>query len=174
MAGVPGRPAFDPYAVLGVSSLASPEEIHHAYRALARRHHPDLHPGDPSSVSRFAEATAAFELLSDDARRRAFDLVRTAPHGPRAARAAPDPTGNVQVRGPGAVPAHRVRVATAEAEPRPADGDPLAVLVTLAKASLVFVVLILVAIAIVAFARPPLCAPGVPEPCRVVETPAGG
>jgi hypothetical protein len=173
MAGAPDPP-FDPYVVLGVPVLASPDEIHRAYRALARLHHPDLNPDDPASATRFAQATQAFELLSDEVRRSAFDLVRAAPHGPRAARAAPGPTGNVQVRGPGAVPAHRIRVSSSVAEPRSVDPDPLAVLGTLAKASIAFVVVLMVAIAIVAFTRPPVCAPGVPEPCRVVDTSTGG
>jgi len=171
MVADPGAIAYDPYVVLGVSCLASADEIHRAYRALARRFHPDVNP-DPSAVTSFARATEAFELLSDDAWRRTYDLRRSASHGPRAARAAPAPTGNTQVRGPGAVPAHRSRGAS-PSTPRE-EPDPLAVIGTLAKLTAVAVVLLLIAIALVALNSPPVCAPGVDEPCRVVETPAGG
>ena len=173
MGADPSELPFDPYAVLGVSSLASSDEIHRAYRALARRLHPDVNPNDPSAPARFAQATQAFDLLSDDARRRSYDLLRAASHGPRAARAAPGPTGNVQVRGPGAVPAHRSRGPVPGADPRP-ERDPLAAIGTLAKVAVVGAVLLLLAIAVVALTSPPPCGPGVPEPCRVVESPAGG
>lgn len=166
---------FDPYAVLGVSPLAGPEEIHSAYRAIARRLHPDVNPTDPDTASGFAQATLAFELLSDDARRRSYDLRRSAMNGPRAARAAPGPTGNVQVRGPGAVPAHRARPSSAPA-PSP-ESDPLAAVVTLAKVTAVAVVLLMLAIAVVAMTSPPPCGPSGELPCRVVESPssdAGG
>jgi hypothetical protein len=169
MAADPG--GIDPYAVLGVSSLASAEEIHQAYRALARRLHPDMNPGDPTASPRFAEAAAAYGLLSDDARRRAYDLMRASSHGPRAVRTAPGPTGNVQVRGPGAVPAHHVRPVAPEVLRE--ERDPLAVIGTLAKLAVVGALLLLIAIAVVAFTSPPSCGPGVPEPCRVVESPAG-
>ncbi len=167
--------AFDPYAVLGVSPLAGPEEIHSAYRSIARRLHPDANPTDPHAASGFAQATRAFELLSDDARRRTYDLHRAAMHGPRAARAAPGPTGNVQVRGPGAVPAHRARAGSAPAPS--SERDPLAAVVTLAKVTAVAVVLLVLAIAVVALTSPPPCGPSGELPCRVVESPspdAGG
>jgi hypothetical protein len=162
---------FDPYAVLGVSPLAGPEEIHSAYRAIARHLHPDVNPADPrSAASGFAQATRAFELLSDDARRRSYDLRRSALHGPRAVRAAPGPTGNVHVRGPGAVPAHRARPGSAPS-PSP-ERDPLAAVVTLAKVTAVAVVLLLAAIAVVALTSPPPCGPAAELPCRVVESPS--
>src|SRR5947207_8515644 len=87
--------------------LASSDEIRHAYRGLAHRLHPDANPGDPATAARFAEVSAAYDLLRDDARRRAYDLQRAALSGPRAARAAPGPTGNTQLRGPGARPSHQ-------------------------------------------------------------------
>lgn len=171
MADPDGLPE-DPYAVLGVSSLASHEEIHSAYRAIARRLHPDVNPGDPAAAANFARATEAFELLSDETWRRSFDLQRSASHGPRAVRAAPGPTGNVQVRGPGAVPAHRSK-APGPSTPRE-ERDPIAVIGTLAKLTAVAVVLLLLAIAVVAIASPPPCGPAGELPCRVVETPSGG
>jgi curved DNA-binding protein CbpA len=54
----------DPYDLLGVSRAASDDEIHAAYRTLAKRYHPDLHPNDPTAEARFKEIAAAYALLS--------------------------------------------------------------------------------------------------------------
>ncbi|HEY7478149.1 MAG TPA: J domain-containing protein [Actinomycetota bacterium] len=165
---------FDPYLVLGVSSLASREEIRHAYRGLARQLHPDANAGDPASAVRFAQATAAYELLRDDARRRAFDLHRAASHGPRSQRVAPAPTGNTSVRGPGARPAHRPRERDAGVVQVVRETDELAVLRTFVKLGVVAVVLFVIAVGILTMRQPPDCAPGVSQPCRIVESPSGG
>lgn len=66
----------DPYAVLGLQRGASAEEIKRAYRRLARRHHPDLNPGDAASEERFKELTAAYELLSDPKRLSEYERGR--------------------------------------------------------------------------------------------------
>jgi DnaJ-class molecular chaperone len=63
----------DPYLVLGVSRTASAQEIKTAYRKLARTLHPDLNPDDPKAEERFKEASAAYDLLHDDAKRRRYD-----------------------------------------------------------------------------------------------------
>jgi molecular chaperone DnaJ len=63
----------DLYAVLGVSREATPEEIKKAYRRLARELHPDVNR-DPEAEQRFKQVTAAYEVLSDPARRRQYDL----------------------------------------------------------------------------------------------------
>lgn len=63
----------DPYQVLGVRREAEAEEIKRAYRQLAKRCHPDLHPGDERVAQRFREATAAYDLLADPAKRARFD-----------------------------------------------------------------------------------------------------
>ena len=63
----------DPYEVLGVARDASADQIRSAYRKLAKTSHPDLHPGDKKAEERFRDATAAYELLSDEEKRRQFD-----------------------------------------------------------------------------------------------------
>ena len=63
----------DPYEVLGVARDATADQIRRAYRALAKTSHPDLHPGDKQAEERFKEASAAYELLSDEEKRRQFD-----------------------------------------------------------------------------------------------------
>jgi len=64
---------MDPYRVLGVSRDASSEEIKKVYRRLARETHPDLNPGDAKAEARFKEVSVAYEILSDEEKRRAFD-----------------------------------------------------------------------------------------------------
>lgn len=61
------------YQILGVSQDASAEEIKKAYRQLARKHHPDLHPGDKSAENRLKEINEAQELLSDPQKRQKYD-----------------------------------------------------------------------------------------------------
>jgi DnaJ-class molecular chaperone len=63
----------DPYEVLGVARDATADQIRAAYRKLAKTSHPDLHPGDKKAEERFRDATAAYELLSDEEKRRQFD-----------------------------------------------------------------------------------------------------
>ncbi len=63
----------DLYAVLGVKKNASPQEIKKAYRKIARSTHPDVKPGDAEAEKRFKEATSAFEVLSDEKKRKMYD-----------------------------------------------------------------------------------------------------
>jgi curved DNA-binding protein CbpA len=63
----------NPYVLMGVGQAASKEEIHHAYRKLAKRYHPDLNPGDATAERSFKEIAAAYELLSDPLERARFD-----------------------------------------------------------------------------------------------------
>ncbi|MCF0261392.1 MAG: molecular chaperone DnaJ [Sphaerochaetaceae bacterium] len=63
----------DYYEVLGVSKSASKEDIKKAYRKLAIENHPDKNPGDKAAEDRFKEATEAYEVLSDDNKRKNYD-----------------------------------------------------------------------------------------------------
>ena len=63
----------DYYAILGVGRNASEKEIKQAYRRLARKHHPDVNPGDRSAEARFKEINAAYEVLSNAEKRKKYD-----------------------------------------------------------------------------------------------------
>jgi len=63
----------DPYEILGVSKGATAAEIKSAYRRLAKKHHPDANKHDTKAASRFAELNAAYEIVGDDDKRKAFD-----------------------------------------------------------------------------------------------------
>jgi DnaJ-class molecular chaperone len=63
----------DPYEVLGVSKGASEAEVKKAFRALAKKHHPDKHAGDAAAQKRFQEISAAYDILGDKDKRAQFD-----------------------------------------------------------------------------------------------------
>jgi len=63
----------DPYQVLGVSKDASEAEVKSAYRKLAKKLHPDANKHDPKAATRFAELNAAYEIVGDADKRKAFD-----------------------------------------------------------------------------------------------------
>src|SRR5437588_5946619 len=96
MAAQPQREWFekDYYKVLGVPEEATDKDIRRAYRKLAKEHHPDSNPGHED---RFKEISAAYDVLSDDEKRTAYDEVRRL--GPMAGGFGPGPGG------PGAGPA---------------------------------------------------------------------
>ncbi len=66
----------DYYAVLGVSSTATHKEITKAYRALARKLHPDANPDDAKAEDRFKEVSAAYDVVGDEEKRKSYDEVR--------------------------------------------------------------------------------------------------
>lgn len=85
-----------PYEVLGVPKTADADEIKKAYRAHARKHHPDANPDDASAEDRFKEVQDAYDLLSDPEKRKQYDTFGAA--GPRAFGGAGGPGGAQSVR----------------------------------------------------------------------------
>jgi DnaJ-class molecular chaperone len=65
--------ARNPYEVLGVKKEATSDEIRSAYRKLAKKHHPDLNPGNKKAEALFKEISVANELLSDAEKRAKYD-----------------------------------------------------------------------------------------------------
>src|SRR6476619_8092462 len=66
----------DFYAVLGVGSNASQDEIKKAYRKLAKKNHPDANSSDPKAAERFKEISEANNVLGDPAKRKQYDEMR--------------------------------------------------------------------------------------------------
>lgn len=95
----------DYYKILGVQRNASADQIRAAYRRLARRHHPDVNPGDAQSGTRFKEINEAYEVLHDPEKRKRYDAFgsnwrRTGSYDDAFRRAWAD-RGRVRGAGPG-------------------------------------------------------------------------
>ena len=63
----------DPYEILGVQKNASPAGIKSAFRRLAKKLHPDANKNDKKAAAKFSELNAAYEILGDEDKRKAFD-----------------------------------------------------------------------------------------------------
>ena len=63
----------DYYATLGVAKTATDKEIKQAFRKLARKHHPDVNPGDKAAEAKFKEINEAYEVLGDPEKRKKYD-----------------------------------------------------------------------------------------------------
>lgn len=63
----------DPYQILGVKREATQTEVRKAYLRLAKKNHPDLHPGDKAAEARFKEIAAANDIIGDETKRSAYD-----------------------------------------------------------------------------------------------------
>jgi DnaJ-class molecular chaperone len=63
----------DYYKTLGVAKTATEKEIKQAFRKLARKHHPDVNPGDKTAEARFKEVNEAYEVLGDPEKRKKYD-----------------------------------------------------------------------------------------------------
>lgn len=74
----------DFYEILGVNRDASSEDIKKAYRKLAMKHHPDRNPDNPKAEAQFKEAKEAYEILSDEQKRTAYDQYGHAGVDPQA------------------------------------------------------------------------------------------
>jgi hypothetical protein len=175
----------DLYALLGVSSEASDDDIRHAYRALARRHHPDANPDDVQADG-FRRIAAAYEILGSEGEREAYDRAlrleriasdRAARPGPVASHVAPRPSGAVGSRGRAASanPADRGVRVVPEAPPRlrePVDEWRLVSVLgrVVAAAAAVVVIAVVVLMVIAADAREP---EQPPPPTMWCKTPGG-
>ena len=86
---------FDPFQVLGIPRDADAVTVRRAYQKLARRHHPDLFPGDPGAERRFEDVARAYHILSSGELRQRYEAGlleaerRAGRLEPRRARGAP-------------------------------------------------------------------------------------
>jgi curved DNA-binding protein CbpA len=93
----PRRDHSDPYRVLGDTG-ASRQDIARAYRRTVQGAHPDARPADPRAAARFRELTDAYDLLTDPARRAAYDRTH---HPAGDAGGQPSPPRPAMARWPG-------------------------------------------------------------------------
>jgi len=93
-------PKHDYYETLNVAKDASQDEIRKSYRKLARKHHPDLNPGDKAAEDRFKVLQEAYDVLSDAKKREMYDQYGFySANGAQAANAGPTPQPNMDFGG---------------------------------------------------------------------------
>ena len=63
----------DPYEILGVQKNATPAAVKSAFRRLAKKLHPDANKTDKTAATKFSELNAAYEIVGDEDKRKAFD-----------------------------------------------------------------------------------------------------
>jgi len=68
-------PTKDYYALLGIKKTATADDVRKAFRKLARKHHPDVNPGDKKAEERFKEISEANDVLSDEKKRKVYDAL---------------------------------------------------------------------------------------------------
>jgi len=73
--------AKDYYKILGVEKKASAKDIKKAYYELAKKYHPDTNKNDPNSAKKFQEVSEAYQVLSDDSKRKQYDDFGSADFG---------------------------------------------------------------------------------------------
>src|ERR1700676_579293 len=85
---------MDFYEPLGVKRDASVDDVRKAYRKLARKHHPDLNPGDKTAEDRFKKVQEAYDVLSDPKKKQMYDQVGYySENGPPSGGAGPGGSG---------------------------------------------------------------------------------
>src|SRR5918994_1800876 len=94
----------DLYKLLGLSRDASQDDIQQAHRKLVREYHPDANPEDPRAEGRFKEVQQAYEVLSDEKKRREYDeglraSSRRSPGRPRSRESSSRPRTRAGGRG---------------------------------------------------------------------------
>ncbi len=72
----------DLYEILGVNKTASTDELRKAYRALAKKNHPDANQGDTEAEERFKRISDAYDILGNPEKREQYDLMRKSGHNP--------------------------------------------------------------------------------------------
>ena len=85
----------DHYATLGLDRRCTDTQIRAAYRVLAKQHHPDVNGGSRDAMARTQELNAAYEILSDPARRQAYDTELASAKKSPTSRHTAKPAGNI-------------------------------------------------------------------------------